>query len=372
MIKVSPSLSRRKFVLGGSLGVMSALFGAPLPCLQSVRYAEQLLSGTAKAASTADPAMWLVWRGMEGDQRIWGANWKPNDYGDSRWYDPEVLGQGAFNSSHAPAVCRNYNVTQGHVVMAWKGSGEDQRIFLTTLAETPTPGNGPVPPVSGPDGLFATIGRPGVASLPGYQDLVLAWQAPDNQLIWSIYDTRISAWSTQRSTGRTTSCGPALVTLGNTVYMFWRPLDDDHIWGARLSGSDWVSMGPIAVAGGAARTSDTPCLLVRGNGLLMAWKGIEGDAQIWLSEWRPGSRWSAPRAAVASSGAILTSHGPALATPAEKDGLTLRLFWKGVADQHIWTSSSSNAHVWSPPVVLNAGINSSAGPAVAGYSIATL
>jgi hypothetical protein len=36
-----------------------------------------------------------------------------------------------------------------------------------------------------------------------------------------------------------------------------------------------VGMGPIPVAAGAARTSDTPSLIVKGNGLLMAWKGVQ-------------------------------------------------------------------------------------------------
>lgn len=122
--------------------------------------------------------------------------------------------------------------------------------------------------------LFRTIGRPAIASLEASGDLILAWQAPDNRLVWSSYHAG-SGWTAQRAAGQTTSHGPVLTTLGDTVYMVWKALEDDRIWWAHLAGSSWVGMGPIPVAAGAARTSDTPSLIVKGNGLLMAWKGVQ-------------------------------------------------------------------------------------------------
>jgi hypothetical protein len=98
----------------------------------------------------------------------------------------------------------------------------------------------------------------------------------------------------------------------------------------------------------------------------MAWKGVGSDSRIWLSQRTSTTdKWSAPRFAEPSSGGILTSHGPAFAITRD----VAHLAWKGAGDQHIWWSDRQGSGPWTPPKVLNPGINSSASPALASHAV---
>jgi hypothetical protein len=192
---------------------------------------------------------------------------------------------------------------------------------------------------------------------------LLAWRAPDGALVWAIQEPG-RPWSAPVPTGATTSHGPALVTFGDQVLMAWKAADDTTIWSAWFKGGSWTVPGPAPMAGGAARTSDVPALARTGRGLVMAWKGAS-DAFVWWTEWTSGSQWPAPRTAEPSSGAILTSHGPAVAMARR----VLYLAWKGVGDQHIWWSQRQDDGRWTPSAVINPGINTFASPALVGYAV---
>ena len=194
---------------------------------------------------------------------------------------------------------------------------------------------------------------------------ILAWRAPNNALAWSTQETG-SEWASYQYSGIQTSHGPALVTLEDTVYAAWKALDSEQIWWARFTGAGWSDVGPLSVVAGEALTSDTPALITTGIGLVMAWKGVQPDSRIWLSEYQLGS-WSAPHQAAVppEAGSILTSHGPALATP---QGVSF-LAWKGAGnDQQVWSSKNSNGQ-WTTPTPINAGINSYASPTAASYAV---
>jgi hypothetical protein len=325
-----------------------------LPCREKKRF----VKGEG-AVSISDDTMQLAYRGVEGDERIWGVYWKHIAEPPS-WSGTSVLGNGAFNSTHGPALCAT---PQGEVQMVWKGSGTDQRIFTASERSW----KGPVPPVSGP-GVYQTIDRPAIAYDQNGRCL-LVWRDPSNALLWSRRDQSL-AWSAPRSTGATASHGPALFVQGNTVFLFWaagasQTTQNGQICWAQLGGDTWSSAQPVHVTAGAALTTDTPAIVAYEK-VILAWKGRD-DQNIWFSEFENGS-WTAPDTMRASLGAILTSNGPALA--ATNAGLYMA--WKGVAgDQRVWIATRGSNGVWSPPAVLDPGINSSASPALLAHEVFT-
>lgn len=298
----------------------------------------------------------LVWRGMQGDERISGATWQPTKESDPIWSMPGLVGAGACNSTHGPALA--VDPLNFRRYMVWKGSGGDGRIWTTELSGIE---NRPRV-LAGPEGPFMTTDRPAMAVLEDQRRL-LAWRAPDGALVWAIQEAG-GPWSAQVPTGAATSHGPALVTFEDQVLMAWKAADDTTIWSAWFKGGGWTVPRPAPMAGGAARTSDVPALARTDHGLVMAWKGAS-DAFVWWTERTGGSQWPAPRTAEPSSGAILTSHGPAVAMARR----VLHLEWKGVGDQHIWWSQRQDDGRWTPSAVINPGINTFASPALVGYAV---
>jgi hypothetical protein len=305
----------------------------------------------------------MVWRGVDGDQKLWGALWLDLEDDPAHWSAPKVLGGGAFNSTHAPslAVSSNYAEEPTRVHMVWKGSGDDLRIFYTDQLPS-----GPGHPLKGPSGPFLTTARPGIAILN--KQPVIAWRAPGNDaLMWSARSAN-GTWSEPQQTGAQTSHGPALARFGNKVYGVWKAPGDESPWWATFNGTGWSAIKPLPVAGGTVLLSDTPTLIPSQSGLTMAYKGSQTDSRIWLSDFQPGGKWSAPRDATPSGGGILTSHGPAIGT---QQGV-LRLAWKGVdGDQRVW-SSARTGNGWAVPDLINPGINSASSPAMAPFTAFTL
>lgn len=194
--------------------------------------------------------MWLAYRGMVGDEHIWGTQWQ-HLFSPAAWRSPTVIGKGAFNSTHGPALCMRPN---GKVQMVWKGSGADQDVFTVSLQDG-MPEQTPVPPVRGPQGAFQTIDRPAMA-FEGSGRCILAWRAPNNELLWSSFEP-FGGWDTQRATGATTSHGPVLVSREEQRIDTFEP--DTRIV------SSGMSLGPVRNKMRARRTS-----LVRPTGFTTA------------------------------------------------------------------------------------------------------
>jgi hypothetical protein len=305
-----------------------------------------------------DNAMVLAHRGA-GEERIWGSAWE-HIISPSVWSGPSVLGGGAFNSTHAPSLCF---VGRGgvDVDMAWKGSGTDERIFISGLRSL-SPSSVAISPAAGPHGPFLTIDRPANGITSGGQR-VLAWRSPDNTLFCSFTNPN-GTWAEPQQFGATTGHGPVMASVGGVLRLIWTEVDNGKLWWARMVGNGWQSVEPVPVASGAALASDTPAVAANGNQVFLAWKGVVADQRVWFMS--PGG---SPTAVTPSQGGVLTSHGPALAiTSDEQTGLLFRLFWKGAGDQHIWWSSKPLNGPWSTPSPINPGSNSNAGPAVASYS----
>jgi hypothetical protein len=101
------------------------------------------------------------------------------------------------------------------------------------------------------------------------------------------------------------------------------------------------------------RTVDTTV-----TGLVMAWKGVEGDDGIYFSSF-DGAAW-ASQELIAGVG---TSHGPSLAVYDRK----VYMIWKGVdGDQGIYFSHF-NGHNWAPQRLIP-GTGTSVGPALAQFN----
>lgn len=310
-------------------------------------------------------ALWLTWRGVEGDEGIWGAYHGPgegpaDDPGPTPpyWRKAQRLGKGKFNSTHGPALA----VRGGDYAaqMVWKGSGNDRRIWAAEVgAQAPHV-------LQSRSGPFLTTGRPAMAVTAS--ERVLLWRnAADDGLVWSL-ERSGGAWTDLQYTGAQTSHGPALAVLGDTVYAVWKALGDEQIWWSEFRDDQWSPVGPLVATAGAALTSDVPALAVTKRGLVMAWKGVQADPRIWWSEYRYGD-WSAPQHVQPPEGAALTSHGPALAVR----GNLWSLAWKGSgADQRIWYSERWEGAQWSSPGILDPGWNSFASPALASVSVTFL
>ena len=118
----------------------------------------------------------LVWRGMQGDEGISGATWQPTKGFDPRWSAPALLGAGAFNSTHGPALAVDPNNFRRYMV--WKGSVDDGKIWTTEPFGTD---NRPRV-LAGPNGPFMTTDRPAMAVLENQRRL-LAWRTPDGALV---------------------------------------------------------------------------------------------------------------------------------------------------------------------------------------------
>jgi hypothetical protein len=123
----------------------------------------------------------LVWRGVQGDEGISEAIWQPTEELDPSWSVPALLGGGAFNSTHGPALA--LDPLNFRRYMVWKGSGGDGRIWTTEPFGTE---NRPRV-LAGPEGPFVTADRPAMAVLEDRRRL-LAWRAPDGALVWAIQE----------------------------------------------------------------------------------------------------------------------------------------------------------------------------------------
>ncbi|MCU1226577.1 MAG: hypothetical protein JWQ42_4670 [Edaphobacter sp.] len=99
----------------------------------------------------------------------------------------------------------------------------------------------------------------------------------------------------------------------------------------------WGSQRAVADVG----TDASPALCVCGSFLVMAWRGIGDDDQIWNSRTTDGVNWS-PQSVIPGAA---STDGPALAW----DGATLWLAIRGVPDDDAlyWATSSDLGDHWS-------------------------
>jgi Bacterial tandem repeat domain 1 len=149
--------------------------------------------------------------------------------------------------------------------------------------------------------------------------------------------------------GRGSVTGPAVVTFAGQRVMAWRGIQgdadsDQTLYYAFNDGSGWTAQVPLTDRGSAVGPS---IAMFRGE-LHMAWRGISDDQGLWWSRYPHTGRnapWSDPLLLTDRA----SSRGPSLAAY----GGLLFMAWRGViGDEHLyWSTFDGNS--WSPqhPIV---------------------
>ncbi|RYI04236.1 MAG: matrixin family metalloprotease, partial [Acetobacteraceae bacterium] len=225
----------------------------------------------------------MVWKGVGDDSGIYFSEfrgaWSPQQRvgGVGCSYSPSL---GIVGIPGAP------NATG--LIMAWKGVGDDQGIYWTRNLGNGWEGQRNV-------GGVGTSAAPALANASGR--VCMAWKGVDGDagIYWSTYDGN-EGWSPQaRVSGVGTTDSPALVGYNGSLYMFWKGVEgdanayysffdfaNDPIWKPqrRIEYFSYETGGGVPFAIG---TTGALTAAVRGAKILLAWKGVEGDQQIWFS-----------------------------------------------------------------------------------------
>jgi len=164
-------------------------------------------------------------------------------------------------------------------------------------------------------------------------------------------------WAPQnRILGIGTDSGPALCACGGVLVLAWRGIGDDHqIWFSRSTdGINWTPQQSVPGAG----TSDGPSLAWDGAQLWMVWKGVPGDQALYYATTNGALvNWSG----VTSIGGVGSSCGPSITTV---PGVGPLLVWKGVDDDSGIYFTTYQAGSWQPQNNVG-GVGTSDRPAVA-------
>jgi hypothetical protein len=255
------------------------------------------------------------------------------------------------------------------IKMTWKGVDDDQAVYSVALINR-LPERGPYWETQYRIADAGSSHGPALASFaptvylenPPWNaatDVFSAWKGVEG-------DEQLYFWWREINDrgGRTplpfySSHGPALTLQPyQYVYLAWKGAGKDQAiyWAYNnlLHGAaDWKAQGQVAKAG----TSERPALTYHYPRLYMAWKGIDGDAGIYVSTNTGDSTWQ-PQQRVPGVG---TSRGPALVY---FNG-ALHMVWKGAGkDQGIYhATSSDNGTTWTEQANI-VGIGTSDSPAI--------
>lgn len=263
----------------------------------------------------------MVWKGVKGDSGIYESDLLAGGWNQQRRI-PNI------GSTHSPALVgigAPGPTPRTGLLMAWKGVSGDQGIYWSRDLF-----NGWEPQRRVPN--VGTSTRPALGTAAGR--ICMAWKGVegDTGIYWSVFDG--NNWSPQaRINGIGTSDSPALVGIGNRLFMFWKgiPGDSTAYWSVfdfasdpiwrpqrRIEYFSYQTDGGVSLAigttGGLSATQ-------RGNEILLAWKGVQGDSGIYISIFDGnefGGQIRVPN--------VGTSVGPSVATI---DGANL-MAWKGV------------------------------------------
>ncbi len=269
--------------------------------------------------------LFKVWRGVSGDSAVYwsalnGTTWSPQQ---------RISGIG---TAHGPALATGFTTTPPDGVpvtglfMAWSGAPGDSNIYYSQSRNLGSWDSQQV--VNG----VGTSDRPALCMFNG--KMIMAWKgAPgDSGLYWASFDG--NGWSGQRVIrGRGSSHGPALAVLGNRLYMFWKGVaNDSHVYYAWMDdqpGAIWQSQQIVTYTNSQAEgninqaigSSYRPAATTRGNSIILAWKGVEGDSRIYFSTFQDNEFSGQIRVA-----GVGTSSGPGLSTLNNR----LHMAWRGI------------------------------------------
>ena len=273
----------------------------------------------------------MVWKGSRGDTGIYtselGANgWSPQ---------ARIPGIGSAQSPSLTQIGAPGPTPATGLFMAWRGVPDDDGLYWSRNLGA---GFEPQHPIPG----TGSSHRPSVANLNG--TVIMAWKGipGDSGIYWSTFDGAQN-WSGQSSVrGVGTSESPALVAYNNRLYMFWKGIEGDSnaYWSFIdfANGSIWqpqrrIEFFSFETGGGvpiAIGTSSGLSATVRGNVIVLAWKGAGDDTGIWFSFF-DGTEFSG-QTLFPNAG---TSTGPSVVQAGGKTYMA----WRGIGDDsNIWWS----------------------------------
>jgi len=289
----------------------------------------------------------LYWRGID----------------DEAVYQSLGFGQGyalpQATTSTRPAVTQLANYTE---IMVCRGPADTDGMYwsinkgFTATAGQTGWGYGP----------GATSWTPSIT--PWKQGAALAWigVGSDNRIWTSNYDMGGNPWSAQALAALTqhnnepitTASSPAIASdPDGNILMVWRgPGDDDGLYSATSTdGRNFTNFTPVP----NSASSIEPALVCFANGFVLAFKGGQ-DTGIY-SIVKPDITTAWNQASFSSCGSKGTSHGPCLIAADEM----LVMAWKGIpGDNNLYyaTNATGSPYSWSnQSVIQNSG--SSVGPA---------
>lgn len=289
---------------------------------------------------TRVPAM--AWCRHDGDDDF--IYWSPSTTvagTELRWPEAQVLRD--RRCSNSPTI----SGSGPGALMAWKGSGNDTRIWFsewdaaagTWGAQRPTPFDTHYSPtlVRYQDHtliFFRTVPPPGLPGLAmqwaeyvdGYwcypfrpdldnpaeleevftnsvsgtwythrDALAIAWQVvigtEDDEHVHDEARFQVlteGTWDSGDVNDAVVSNMPALTSDGNVLHLAWRDLDEGNIWWAYSAGGSWLGHQKLT----DRATSVTPALAAIDQGdVVMVWKGVNDDPRMWWSRLR-NNVWS--------------------------------------------------------------------------------
>lgn len=272
--------------------------------------------GLPVAIETFNGTLYMVWKGMERDDRVWfstfnGSTWSPQQ---------QVPGIGS-STGVALAVYNN------KLFMAWKGILSDQGIYWTTFDGTTWAPQQLVPGVG-------TSTGPSIAVLGG--NLFMAWKGEENDQRIFFNQFNGSTWTAQQFVPNVaTSAAPVVANFSNAIYMAWKGMNGDPgLYWSKFNGTSFAPQTEIAGVG----SSEGPSLAVFNNALYALWKGEFGDQRLWYSSLA-GTTWQAQKQ--------ITGTGSSVGAGLAVFNNALYACWKGeLGDQSIWYSQF-NGTVWA-------------------------
>ncbi|MFY0762125.1 matrixin family metalloprotease [Metabacillus dongyingensis] len=279
----------------------------------------------------------MIWKGVEGDSGIYESQFLSGGWTPQRRIPINI------GSSHSPALASigvpGPTPSTG-LIMAWKGIQGDQGLYWTRKLGDHWEEQRHIPGVG-------SSTRPALANVGGR--VCMAWKGVegDNRIYFSVFDG-VKNWSPQDPIeGVGTSDSPALVGIGNKLFMFWKGIPDDSLayWSVcddiTANNLNWMPQqrieyfstyegNGVGVDLRAIGTTGALSATQRGNNILLAWKGVEGDSNIYYTIF--SNNQFGGQINLSSVG---TSVGPSLV---HANGISL-MAWKGVeGDNTIWFS----------------------------------
>jgi Matrixin len=250
--------------------------------------------------------------------------------------------------------------------MVWKGVGDDSGIYYSEFRGSWTPQQRVDQVGCSHSPVLAEIGIAG--SPTPATGLLMAWKGiPGDQ---GLYWTRNlgNGWEGQRRvSGVGSSAAPSLANVNGQVYMAWKGVENDAgiYWSTYDGAEGWAAQSKVAGVG----TTDSPALVALNGVLYMFWKGVSGDANAYYSSydvandpiWKPQRRIE--YFSYQTGGGVPMAIGTTGALSAAVRGNSILLAWKGVeGDSAIWYSLFANNEFSGQTTVPNVG--TSVGPSV--------